>query len=1104
MQAFSLCGLRRFLARATIGAGVVLACLSAAPVLAGDSRVLDDFERASAWRVITSEGVNLSIETDTNGASKGDAPAGKCLRIEYDFTRGSGYGIVRKEFDPPLRLAENYRFSYMIRGDGPSNTVEFKLIDTTGDNVWWVNQQNVEFPKVWQAVRLPKRKIEFAWGPAGSKVPLKEVKSLEFAITSYNGGKGSVWLDELMFEELPVAGVPAGAAKVRVSSTAAGVSVPTELGRDGACAWRSGAATQDATPSMTIDFGAVREFGGLVIEWDEARPCRSYDVLMSKDGHSFEKFDDGSSESVREGDGGRDYLMLPDAAARMVKIACRSEGVSDGGVWLKSVRVMALEFGDAKNELMKTVAQDAVKDGPGGRGRYPRQFLNEAVYWTIAGAPGDDKEVLFSEDGTIEVEKKAFSIEPFVVDLTKDAAGERGTAKNRLWSWDSAKLSQSLTDGYLPIPRVIREMDGLSLSIAAGVDGVRGASTLLARYTLTNTGASERRGTMILAIRPFQVNPVYQWLNTHGGVGRITNIGMSDVGVSVDGVTVQALVPAANFGAVRFEQGEIVEHIARGKLPSAQAAEDASGLASGAMAWSFALKAGESMMWPVAVGLNGQASGFSPPEVVEERVEPFERRWAANIAEWRAQLERVKIWLPREAQRMVESVRANLAYILINRDGASIQPGSRSYERSWIRDGSLTSAALLSFGHAREAEEFADWFGPYQYDNGKVPCCVDRRGPDPVSEHDSHGQYIWLVLNVFRHTGDSDFLARHYPRVLKAVEYIQALRSERSTPEYRNAQGLEHAKFGMMPESISHEGYSAKPMHSYWDAYFASRGLSDAVSIARLMGDQGAARRLERIIEDFNKDLVNSVTLAMREKGIDYLPGCVELGDFDATSTTVALFPCSLRGVLPEDALQRTFEKYWEFFQARAGGTRDWQDYTPYEHRTAGSMIMLGHRDRAHEIWKWFFEHQRPAGFRHWAEVVWKDERLARFVGDMPHTWVGSDFINAFRTMFVYERHDGGAVIGAGLPRSWASEGASVDGLLTPWGTLSVAMSGTERSVKYEVGRLTAPPGGVWLAPDKADMIVTASDESGPLAVGADGLIHLRTTPTRVEIQYKD
>ena len=32
----------------------------------------------------------------------------------------------------------------------------------------------------------------------------------------------------------------------------------------------------------------------------------------------------------------------------------------------------------------------------------------------------------------------------------------------------------------------------------------------------------------------------------------------------------------------------------------------------------------------------------------------------------------------------------------------------------------------------------------YQFANGKVPCCVDRRGADPVPENDSAGEFLFL------------------------------------------------------------------------------------------------------------------------------------------------------------------------------------------------------------------------------------------------------------------------------------------------------------------------------------------------------------------------
>ena len=52
-----------------------------------------------------------------------------------------------------------------------------------------------------------------------------------------------------------------------------------------------------------------------------------------------------------------------------------------------------------------------------------------------------------------------------------------------------------------------------------------------------------------------------------------------------------------------------------------------------------------------------------------------------------------------------------------------------------------------------------------------------------------------------------------------------------STPSAQQARST-----AFLPQSISHEGYSAKPMHSYWDDFFALRGFKDAAFIAKELG----------------------------------------------------------------------------------------------------------------------------------------------------------------------------------------------------------------------------------------------------------------------------
>ena len=177
---------------------------------------------------------------------------------------------------------------------------------------------------------------------------------------------------------------------------------------------------------------------------------------------------------------------------------------------------------------------------------------------------------------------------------------------------------------------------------------------------------------------------------------------------------------------------------------------------------------------------------------------------------WREKLDRVSFRLPEAAQPIAAAVRANLGWILVNRDGPAIQPGARAYARSWIRDGALTSSALLRLGHD-EVREFLRWFAPFEFPSGAVPCCVDRRGADPVPENDSHGELLFLAAEYFRFTGDRSTLEEVWPHLARAAAYIERLRQSRRTEEYRS--GTKLLFFGLLPESISHEGYSDHPVH---------------------------------------------------------------------------------------------------------------------------------------------------------------------------------------------------------------------------------------------------------------------------------------------------
>ncbi len=221
-------------------------------------------------------------------------------------------------------------------------------------------------------------------------------------------------------------------------------------------------------------------------------------------------------------------------------------------------------------------------------------------------------------------------------------------------------------------------------------------------------------------------------------------------------------------------------------------------------------------------------------------------------------------------------------------------------------------------------------------------------------------------------------------------------------------------------------------------------------------------------------DISASVGLLGEELG--YVPGAADRKDFDPTSTTIALSPTGAAAALPRELLIATFEKAWSEFVARRDGTKAWAVYTPYEFRQVSALVRLGELERAHALLDFYMRDRRPAAWNQWSEVIGRLERDPRFIGDMPHTWVGSDFIRAVLDLFVYaDTETGSLVIGAGLPRHWLQgEGIRVQGLRTPYGEVSYAARDEGGQVRVDLEGSTMPPGGFVLpASLKGDVRVT-------------------------------
>lgn len=1005
------------------GLALATPCAFAAAPQGGSMQLLDDFHDLSPWQADASNGVEASLRAVPGSQ-------GQALCLDFDFGAVSGYAVARREL--PLDFPQNFEFVFGLRGDAPSNALQFKLVDASGENVWWVNRPDFAFPHEWQRMRFKRRHVEFAWGPAADR-ELRHTATLELVVArGQGGGKGSVCFEQLAFRELPTASSTPPTPVLRATSSLAPTTPALALDGSRDTAWRSDPAA-GSEQILTVDFREPRELGALVVRWLPDLHASRYDIEFSDDGTQWR-----TVRRVANGNGGTDPHLLTESQTRHLRLRLLDGPAKAYG--LAELDVKDLAFGASPNAFFAALAKDAP------RGHYPRGFAGEQSYWTVVGINGGTAHGLLSEDGALEPGPRAPALEPFL--LTEDG----------LVTWADVSLEHSLQDDYLPIPTVTWRTPDLALHVTAFGIGGRERSSLVSRYRVENLSPRPRVVTLVLAVRPFQVNPPTQFLNTVGGVAPVRELAWDGDVLAINGEhRVFALAAPDRVVLADFDSGNVPQLIAKPGAPPGTSIMDETGFASAILTFRLELPPHASR----EIGLVAPLTS-APLLPTGDAAAWLAEQQTATAEAWRTELNKVRLQVPAAAKPIADTLRTALAHMLISRNGPALQPGTRAYARSWIRDGAMMSDGLLRLGHANVVREYIDWFAPHQFADGKVPCCVDHRGADPVVENDSHGELVYLIAQYYRYTHDREWLRSKWPYVAAAIHYMNTLREKERRAE--NEAPARRAFYGLMPPSISHEGYSDRPAYSYWDDFWTAAGYESAVTIAEALGKMQEVATFIKERDAFRRDLDASIRASIALHGIDYIPGSADRGDFDATSTTIGLSIAGMQAELPQPQLDRTFERYWQAFLQRRGGSTDWKDYTPYELRSVGAFVRLGRRDRAIELLYGLMADRRPAGWNQWAEVVGRDAREPRFIGDMPHGWIASDFVSAALDLFAYERQgDRSIVLAAGVATNWLTgQGVAVENLRTPYGRLSYGLRREGKDVVLKIdGGLTPPAGAL-------------------------------------------
>ena len=901
--------------------------------------VVDDFESTSRrGRAHPADGVALTARVRRRRARRA-----RCASTSTSTRRRLRR---RAQARSPSTCPANYAFTFRVRGECAAQQPRVQA-DRLDRRERVVVQRAATSRSRATGRRSPSRSGRSrSRGARRAAARSAHVAAIEFAVTAGSGGTGTVWLDDLELRAAAAAGRDAAARRWRRASSAApgtrrGARARRRLARP---CWAQRArrprAVARARPRRRARVRRPRASTGR--RGAHAARLRDRD-LRRRRGVARRCARCAAATAAAT------TSYLPESEARCAcGCACARAGAAGGVGDRARSRVQPLAWSATRERVLRgDRARRAARHLPARRCR------GEQAYWTVVGAGRRPATRRCSARTARSRPGKAALLARAVPAGRTDALRDVGRR---------ARPTQALARRRPADPdRALEPADRSTLDGDRVRDRRRAARPALvgALPGAQSRDATRARGDAVPRAAPVPGEPagaVPEHAGRHGADPR---------SIALDGRIVRverrrAAVVASHarptaFGATTFDAGR-----RRRRLPARRARcrratarrRTRSARASGALALSRST-------WPpgaerevdVVVPLHERARAPSPR--TRRRRDAAVERGATQLddrgATWRSRSTRVASRLPDAARSIARRCARSSATSWSTATAPAIQPGSRSYARSWIRDGALTSSALLRLGHADAVRDVHRVVRAVPV-RRTARCRAASTGAAPIrcpSTTATASSSTWSPSTTAT-PAIARSVERMWPHVRAAAAYLDSLRhsaARRSGARRRSARF-----FGLLPPSISHEGYSAKPMHSYWDDFFALRGFKDAAFLAGALGHDATTRaRCAAIRDEFAHDLAASVA---RGDGARTTSTTSPAAPTSATSTPPRRRSRSTpvrgrRRAAARRRCERTFERYWEFFDDRRDGREPWDAFTPYEMRNVGAFVRLGWRDRA-------------------------------------------------------------------------------------------------------------------------------------------------------------
>lgn len=432
------------------------------------------------------------------------------------------------------------------------------------------------------------------------------------------------------------------------------------------------------------------------------------------------------------------------------------------------------------------------------------------------------------------------------------------------------------------------------------------------------------------------------------------------------------------------------------------------------------------------------------PELARIESTSLDEAHVAVANYWRGLVNRgMKIELPE--QKVIDTFRASLVYDLmaLRRDGSqTVQTVNLfQYHRFYLRDAADMVRMYDATGYSDIAENVLGMFLAVQQPDGNF---LSQPG-----QYDGWGEALWAFGEHYRRTHDREFARLVYPRVARAVNWLQ--------------EACANDPLHVMPVSeVRDNEYVDAHLTGY--NFLALDGLKSAIEVAQAAGEEEAARQWQAELDDYRSRFFSILDRAVQANNGSFPP---------------ALDAQGWQGTDWGNLLSLTPEPLFDAFDARVTATLQRSQASYQEgiatYREPDDGVFLHHyltikntlteleRGEQHQAIREFYAEllhtsSTHAGF----EYAIRPWGTREFEGNLaPHGWFAADYRNLLRNMLVREQGDTLHLLSAVSPE-WIGVGKRIRVADAPtiFGPLdfTLEMAANDSAVLRIDAKFNAPP----------------------------------------------